>query len=59
MGMGGGVVGRQTAADNHLTFSDRLTWAIFSVAMAAICERMARCVTKVADGRCVEGVSTP
>lgn len=49
MGMGGGVVGRQTAADNHLTFSDRLTGAIFSVAMAAICERMARCVTKVAD----------
>lgn len=24
-GMGGGVVGGQTAADNHLTFSDRLT----------------------------------
>lgn len=51
-GMGGvGVVGGQTAADNHLTFSDRLTGAIFSVSMAAICVRMAQCVTKVADGR--------
>lgn len=50
-GGGWGVVGGQTAADNHLTFSDRLTGAIFSVAMAAICELMAQCVTKVADGR--------
>lgn len=47
---GGGVVGRQTAADNHLTFSDWLTGVIFSVAMVAGCKRMTRCTTKVVDG---------
>lgn len=37
----------------HIRFNGGV---IFSVAMAARCEQMTRCVRKVADGRCAENV---